>query len=314
MNAETRPKGRRGRKEDPTLAPSRSRDIQRAFRARRAAHLANLEARVAFLNAENAELRRRLGLPEGGSPLTGPEPELIVVPGLAPANAASPSKATRSGKSKQTTKNQDATLVPNEFDDSGDEDTQWQESGSWEGSPPAGMATGLGVFSLPGYERRSTSAGPSSSFHTLAFSAAYPDPPSPSTSTDSSFGCSASTADPAPQPGYSSHHQLASPPNLSGLPDARVASTAAPDYSTPAYPPSFPTHLPNFPTQFFGPYPFPSAPSPPHPVFTHSSVHSSTTAPTYGVYFVPHGQPLGTFAGHAQTAPPSGSSPPSRPT
>ncbi|KAM0789947.1 hypothetical protein ACM66B_006787 [Microbotryomycetes sp. NB124-2] len=56
-------KGRRGRKEDPTLPPSRSRDMQRAFRARRAAHLANLEARVERLERENNELRSRLGMP-----------------------------------------------------------------------------------------------------------------------------------------------------------------------------------------------------------------------------------------------------------
>ncbi|GAA5866263.1 hypothetical protein JCM1840_004059 [Sporobolomyces johnsonii] len=297
MNAETKPKGRRGRKEDPTLAPSRSRDIQRAFRARRAAHLANLEARVAFLGVENAELRRRLGLPEGGPPLTGPEPEPIVVPGLAPANAAaSSSRATGSGKSKQTTKNQVTGLLSNEYDDSGDEDAQWQESGSWEGSPPAGMATGLGVFPLPGYERRSTSAGPRSSFHMSRSSTAYHDPPSSSTS----FGSRARIADPTAQPGFSSRRQLASPPNVSRL----HASTAAPGFATPAYTPSFPSHLPNLPIQS---YPFSAAPPPPHPVFTHSSVHSSTTSASYGVYFVPHGQDYPTFAGYAQTAPQFGS-------
>ncbi|KAK4048648.1 hypothetical protein OIV83_004618 [Microbotryomycetes sp. JL201] len=56
-------KGRRGRKEDPTLPPSRSRDMQRAFRARRAAHLANLEARVERLERENNDLRNKLGMP-----------------------------------------------------------------------------------------------------------------------------------------------------------------------------------------------------------------------------------------------------------
>ncbi|BGP03813.1 hypothetical protein NBRC10513v2_007554 [Rhodotorula toruloides] len=70
---------KRGRKQDDSLPPSRSRDIQRAFRARRAALLANLEARVVFLEAENKELRRRLGLPADGPPVAGEEPELVGV-------------------------------------------------------------------------------------------------------------------------------------------------------------------------------------------------------------------------------------------
>ncbi|GAA6003271.1 uncharacterized protein JCM10292_003829 [Rhodotorula paludigena] len=70
---------RRGRKQDDSLPPSRSRDIQRAFRARRAALLANLETRVAFLEHENLELRRRCGLSLDGPPVSGPEPQLVSI-------------------------------------------------------------------------------------------------------------------------------------------------------------------------------------------------------------------------------------------
>ncbi|GAA5842907.1 hypothetical protein JCM9279_004026 [Rhodotorula babjevae] len=70
---------KRGRKQDDSLPPSRSRDIQRAFRARRAALLSNLEARVAFLEAENAALRAHCGLAPDGPPLSGPAPQLTAV-------------------------------------------------------------------------------------------------------------------------------------------------------------------------------------------------------------------------------------------
>ncbi|KAI5454571.1 hypothetical protein NCC49_003465 [Naganishia albida] len=53
----------RGRKKNENLPPSRAREVQRAFRARRAAHLAKLEDRIVELEAENTELRRLLLLP-----------------------------------------------------------------------------------------------------------------------------------------------------------------------------------------------------------------------------------------------------------
>ncbi|GAA6052795.1 hypothetical protein JCM3770_006257 [Rhodotorula araucariae] len=70
---------KRGRKQDDSLPPSRSRDIQRAFRARRAALLTNLEARVLFLEAETAALRARCGLAPDAPPLSGPPPVLTAV-------------------------------------------------------------------------------------------------------------------------------------------------------------------------------------------------------------------------------------------
>ncbi|GAA99990.1 uncharacterized protein L969DRAFT_53801 [Mixia osmundae IAM 14324] len=56
---------KRGRKQDDTLPPSRSRDIQRAFRARRAEYINSLQDRVKELEEENDALRARLGMPPG---------------------------------------------------------------------------------------------------------------------------------------------------------------------------------------------------------------------------------------------------------
>lgn len=53
----------RGRKRNDDLPPSRAREVQRAFRARRAAHLSALEDRVKEVELENAELREQLNLP-----------------------------------------------------------------------------------------------------------------------------------------------------------------------------------------------------------------------------------------------------------
>ncbi|KAL0954643.1 hypothetical protein HGRIS_003597 [Hohenbuehelia grisea] len=54
---------KRGRKRNDNLPPNRARDVQRAFRARRAAHLASLEQRVSELEEENNCLRQALNLP-----------------------------------------------------------------------------------------------------------------------------------------------------------------------------------------------------------------------------------------------------------
>ena len=61
--AEAPRKSGRGRKRDDTLPYNRNRDVQRAFRARRSAHLENLESRVQELEHENAQLREALDLP-----------------------------------------------------------------------------------------------------------------------------------------------------------------------------------------------------------------------------------------------------------
>ncbi|WVQ97152.1 hypothetical protein IAU59_004262 [Kwoniella sp. CBS 9459] len=62
----SRPKDRhepRGRKPNDQLPPSRAREVQRAFRLRRAEHLASLEERILQLEQENNSLRALLNLP-----------------------------------------------------------------------------------------------------------------------------------------------------------------------------------------------------------------------------------------------------------
>ncbi|KAF8339686.1 uncharacterized protein EI90DRAFT_2861796, partial [Cantharellus anzutake] len=65
---------KRGRKRDDTLPPNRARDVQRAFRARRASHLEALEQRVIILEDENARLRAALDLPPSDRPPLGTGP------------------------------------------------------------------------------------------------------------------------------------------------------------------------------------------------------------------------------------------------
>ncbi|KAI0925886.1 hypothetical protein AcW1_008199 [Taiwanofungus camphoratus] len=65
---------KRGRKRNDNLPPNRARDVQRAFRARRAAHLEALEQRVAELEEENSTLRAALSLPPANRPALGKGP------------------------------------------------------------------------------------------------------------------------------------------------------------------------------------------------------------------------------------------------
>ncbi|KIJ66655.1 hypothetical protein HYDPIDRAFT_174069 [Hydnomerulius pinastri MD-312] len=65
---------KRGRKRNDNLPPNRARDVQRAFRARRAAHLQALELRVNELEEENNCLRAALNLPPANRPTLGKGP------------------------------------------------------------------------------------------------------------------------------------------------------------------------------------------------------------------------------------------------
>ncbi|KAF9453469.1 hypothetical protein P691DRAFT_755526 [Macrolepiota fuliginosa MF-IS2] len=65
---------KRGRKRNDNLPPNRARDVQRAFRARRAAHLQALEQRVTELEEENNCLRHALNLPPSTRPPLGKGP------------------------------------------------------------------------------------------------------------------------------------------------------------------------------------------------------------------------------------------------
>ncbi|KIP08061.1 hypothetical protein PHLGIDRAFT_70108 [Phlebiopsis gigantea 11061_1 CR5-6] len=65
---------KRGRKRNDNLPPNRARDVQRAFRARRAAHLEASPNRVAELEEENNTLRAALSLPPANRPALGKGP------------------------------------------------------------------------------------------------------------------------------------------------------------------------------------------------------------------------------------------------
>lgn len=56
------------------MPPSRAREVQRAFRLRRAEHLATLEERILTLETENAQLRMLLALPEADRGAIGSGP------------------------------------------------------------------------------------------------------------------------------------------------------------------------------------------------------------------------------------------------
>jgi hypothetical protein len=107
---------KRGRKRNDNLPPNRARDVQRAFRARRAAHLdvriilryfkrfadlrsfsflsqQALEQRVAELEEENANLRAALNLPPANRPPLGKGPTGKDKPKATSAPASRPSQA-----------------------------------------------------------------------------------------------------------------------------------------------------------------------------------------------------------------------------
>ncbi|KAG9098271.1 hypothetical protein FS749_004258 [Ceratobasidium sp. UAMH 11750] len=88
------PASKRGRKRNDNLPPNRARDVQRAFRARRTAHLQELEHRVEVLETENYRLRQMLSLPPSdrqplGRGPTGRDPGKLL-PKLGEVLAGSP--------------------------------------------------------------------------------------------------------------------------------------------------------------------------------------------------------------------------------
>ncbi|KAH9057816.1 hypothetical protein EDB87DRAFT_1628334 [Lactarius vividus] len=82
---------KRGRKRNDNLPPNRARDVQRAFRARRAAHLDALEQRVAELEEENSNLRAALNLPPANRLPLGKGPTGKDKPKPTPAPPSRPS-------------------------------------------------------------------------------------------------------------------------------------------------------------------------------------------------------------------------------
>ncbi|GAA5929512.1 uncharacterized protein JCM15063_004170 [Sporobolomyces koalae] len=159
MHTVSAQKPRRGRKQDDSLPPSRARDVQRAFRARRAAHLANLEARNTWLEQENLELRHRLGMADDDPPISGPEPELLPL--------GSPAGSSRGEevfiKSEEGTSpplpGWDESRLREEVKDTpaeGEQSTERSEVHSWNARRIDGSQNALGVdLSTYGWESRS---------------------------------------------------------------------------------------------------------------------------------------------------------------
>ncbi|KAG6909939.1 hypothetical protein DXG01_014208 [Tephrocybe rancida] len=81
---------KRGRKRNDNLPPNRARDVQRAFRARRAAHLLALEERVSELEEENSTLREMVGWPPDDRPPLGKGPTGKDKPKLEDSGGGSP--------------------------------------------------------------------------------------------------------------------------------------------------------------------------------------------------------------------------------
>ncbi|KAF8558221.1 hypothetical protein OG21DRAFT_1380900, partial [Imleria badia] len=92
---------KRGRKRNDNLPPNRARDVQRAFRARRAAHLQALEMRVSELEEENNCLRAALNLPPANRPTLG----------KGPTGKDKPKTLDNPGGSQSTPKSRDSSPI-----------------------------------------------------------------------------------------------------------------------------------------------------------------------------------------------------------
>jgi hypothetical protein len=68
----------RGRQKDTTLPPSRALVIQRAYRDRKAKHLADLEERCQKAEEENERLRKELEIARAESPVVSINLELVI--------------------------------------------------------------------------------------------------------------------------------------------------------------------------------------------------------------------------------------------
>ncbi|KAG8886365.1 hypothetical protein FRB97_004900 [Tulasnella sp. 331] len=82
----------RGRKRDDSLPYNRARDIQRRFRARREAHLEELEERNMLLELENEQLRTALEMEPSSRPLIGTGPTGRGKPRIHNASSRKPAK------------------------------------------------------------------------------------------------------------------------------------------------------------------------------------------------------------------------------
>ncbi|BGP20383.1 hypothetical protein JCM10213_002305 [Rhodosporidiobolus nylandii] len=254
---------KRGRKQDSSLPPSRSREIQRAFRARRAGLLSNLEARVLYLEAEVVELRRRLQLDPDGEGVSGATLSLTDVDGEVPGCDIGRNVGTKTAKRART--------VSATSEDGGGAGASTsrrasaQSEAGW-GNPDEAMGQAAEV--LGGLGRAVGGSAPP----------ALPPPPAPPPHLQMHLG--------QQQPAYYGQHpplqpptypapQLSPPPSLHG-------------YPPPGFPPPV-TYAPAYPSPLsHAPYPpQPAGPPQPHPpLYPLTSTlppslqhHSSTPAP-----------------------------------
>ncbi|GAA5962728.1 hypothetical protein JCM3765_006181 [Sporobolomyces pararoseus] len=221
-------KARRGRRQDDTLPPSRSRDVQRAFRARRAAHLTHLESTVEWLQAENNALREKAGIPLDGPPLTGPAPVEEIIEGPAELSPA-PAPTRKTGGGKGSRKNSKVTVAEDHSDAEShkmDEDApEDDERGAAEVLAAAGGSTGGGGtlkqngISLPPMNVPSTSSSA---------------PPPPETSQTLPSYSLPQQPSPRPQPPQNYHPHPSQIPYLVHGPHASVSY---PSHPVPAYSP-----------------------------------------------------------------------------
>ncbi|KAL8283899.1 hypothetical protein RQP46_005331 [Phenoliferia psychrophenolica] len=171
--------GKRGRKQDNTLPPSRSRDVQRAFRARRAEKISGLEARVKQLEDENALLRSKLGMKEA-------EPWVLPPPSTStPVASTSSTTATqREGYANQFDANPTgATTTTMAQGQAQAQQKKWIVPPSHLGNNNS-LAASSSTSTTPGYDPSfpSPSASSSSAPPTWASSTSFL-PPSSSTSS-----------------------------------------------------------------------------------------------------------------------------------
>ncbi|TFK72967.1 hypothetical protein BDN72DRAFT_762567 [Pluteus cervinus] len=128
---------KRGRKRNDNLPPNRARDVQRAFRARRAAHLQALELRVTELEEENNCLRQALNLPPANrTPLgkgpTGKDKPKSFETGASQALSFHSGKDSSSPSSPASTRT--SSLSPSAVTSMSSRSMQVIEGGSWDSS------------------------------------------------------------------------------------------------------------------------------------------------------------------------------------
>ncbi|KAL0957519.1 hypothetical protein HGRIS_001312 [Hohenbuehelia grisea] len=169
----------RGRKRNDNLPPNRARDVQRAFRARRAAHLSDLEQRIIELENENAKLRMELNLPPSNRQSLGRGPTGIMKPELTALDTEASTEASSAAPPSSMPTHDMHKPVTNFDSPSYETSTAHQFGGCWLPSAPGSHLeyplhpymfigignTGLTTISAPRYPSSSGLGGLQSTGH-----------------------------------------------------------------------------------------------------------------------------------------------------